>query len=163
MILRNVRVLDSKDETDKEIVANAPSILDSLSDYSAKYFESVKKILDKFNVDYVVDNEMVRGLDYYTHTIFEIMSNSPVFGEGGIGYGIGVERLLLLLREENKSFVPKPGLDLFLVTVGEKADDYAFELMEPLRNKGIKVDKDYQGLKVGTQIKEVDGIVSTSP
>ena len=147
-----LRVLDSKDETDKKIVANAPSILDSLSDYSAKYFESVKKILDKFNVDYVVDNEMVRGLDYYTHTIFEIMSNSPVFGggytticgggrynglisqiggpdEGGIGYGIGVERLLLLLREENKSFVPKPGLDLFLVTVGEKADDYAFELM----------------------------------
>mgnify|MGYP003247747419 FL=1 len=172
-----LRVLDSKDETDKKIVANAPSILDSLSGYSAKYFDSVKKILDKFNVDYVVDNEMVRGLDYYTHTIFEIMSNSPVFGggytticgggrynglisqiggpdEGGIGYGIGVERLLLLLREENKSFIPQPGLDLFFVTVGEKADNFAFELMEPLRTMGIKVDKDYQGLKVGTQIKE---------
>lgn len=172
-----LRVLDSKDEPDKKIVANAPSILDSLSAYSAKYFDSVKKILDKFNVDYVVDNEMVRGLDYYTHTIFEIMSNSPVFGggytticgggrynglisqiggpdEGGIGYGIGVERLLLLLREENKDFLPQPGLDLFFVTVGEEADNFAFELMEPLRNMGIKVDKDYQGLKVGTQIKE---------
>lgn len=172
-----LRVLDSKDETDKKIVADAPSILDSLSDYSAKYFDSVKRILDKFNVDYVVDNEMVRGLDYYTHTIFEIMSNSSVFGggytticgggrynglisqiggpdEGGIGYGIGVERLLLLLRQENKSFIPQPGLDLFFATVGEEADEFAFELMEPLRNMGIKVDKDYQGLKVGTQIKE---------
>ena len=74
--------------------------------------------------------------------------------EGGIGYGIGVERLLLLLKEENKSFIPQPGLDLFFVTVGEEADNFAFELMEPLRNMGIKVDKDYQGLKVGTQIKE---------
>ena len=172
-----LRVLDSKDERDKEIVKNAPSILDSLSDYSQKYFDSVKAILDKFNVDYVVDNDMVRGLDYYTHTIFEIMSDSPVFGggytticgggrynglisqlggpdEGGIGYGIGVERLLLVLKEANKDFIPKPGLDLYFATVNKEADDYAFELMEKLREKGIKVDKDYQNVKLGTQIKE---------
>lgn len=172
-----LRVLDSKDETDKKIVKNAPSILDSLSDYSAKYFDEVKKILDEFNVDYVVDNDMVRGLDYYTHTIFEIMSNNPVFGggyttvcgggrynglisqlggpdEGGIGYGIGVERLLLLLKSENKEFVPKPNLDIYFATVDEKGSDFAFTLMEKLREKGVKVDKDYQGLKLGTQIKE---------
>ncbi|WP_028791035.1 histidine--tRNA ligase, partial [Tetragenococcus muriaticus] len=77
-----LRVLDSKDETDQKIVANAPSILDSLSDYSAKYFEEVKKLLDKLNIKYEIDSDMVRGLDYYTQTIFEIMSDSDVFGGG---------------------------------------------------------------------------------
>lgn len=172
-----LRVLDSKDPTDKKIVENAPSILDSLSDYSRDYFNKVKAILDEFKVDYVIDNDMVRGLDYYTHTIFEIMSNAPVFGgdytticgggrynglisqlggpdEGGIGYGIGVERLLLLLNSENKEFIDKDSLDLYFVTVGDKADLYAFQIMEKLREQGIRVDKDYQGLKVGTQIKE---------
>lgn len=172
-----LRVLDSKDERDKEIVKNAPSILDSLSEYSAKYFDSVKTLLDEFDVDYVVDNEMVRGLDYYTHTIFEIMSNAPVFGggytticgggrynglisqlggpdEGGIGYGIGVERLLLLLRSENIEFIPQPGLDLYFVSVNKNGDKFAFSLMQKLREKGIKADKDYQGLKIGTQIRE---------
>lgn len=174
-----LRVLDSKDPEDREIVKDAPSILDALSDYSANYFESVKKILDDFAVDYVVDNEMVRGLDYYTHTIFEIMSNAPIFGggykticgggryngliaqlggpdEGGIGYGIGVERLLLLLKTENEEFVPKPSLDLFFVSVDQTADNFVFKLMQPLREKGIKVDKDYQGLKVGKQIKAAE-------
>lgn len=172
-----LRVLDSKDERDKEIVANAPSILDSLSEYSANYFATVKKILDQFGVDYVVDNEMVRGLDYYTHTIFEIMSDSAVFGggytticgggrynglisqlggpdEGGIGYGIGVERLLLLLKGDNPSFIPKRQLDLFFATVGDQADLKAFGWMQTLREKGIRVDKDFQGVKLGTQIKE---------
>lgn len=172
-----LRVLDSKDPHDKEIVKDAPSILDSLSEYSAKYFDDVKKMLDEFHIDYVVDPDMVRGLDYYTHTIFEIMSNASVFGggytticgggrynglisqlggpdEGGIGYGIGVERLLLLLQSENKKFIPKPSIDLFFVTVDKSGDDFAFSVMETLREKGFKVDKDYQGLKVGTQIKE---------
>lgn len=171
-----LRVLDSKDEADKKIVKNAPSILDSLSDYSARYFEDVKQILDSFSVDYVVDDDMVRGLDYYTHTIFEIMSDNPVFGggfsticgggrynglisqlggpdEGGIGYGIGVERLLLLLKSENRGYIPKPDLDLYFVTVNERGSDFAFSLMEELREKGVKVDKDYQGLKLGTQIR----------
>ncbi|WP_304249376.1 histidine--tRNA ligase [Limosilactobacillus gastricus] len=175
-----LRVLDSKDERDQAIVANAPSIMDSLNEYSANYFAQVKSLLDDFEIDYVVDPTMVRGLDYYTHTIFEIMSDSKAFGggyvtvcgggryngligqlggpeeEGGIGYGLGFERLLLLLEEENPAFIPQPSLDLFFVSANQAGDQYAFKLMQKLREQGLAVDKDYQGIKLGKQIKEAE-------
>ncbi len=175
-----LRVLDSKDEHDQAIVANAPSILDALNEYSTDYFKQVQAYLDEFDVEYVVDPTMVRGLDYYTHTIFEIMSDSKAFGggyvtvcgggryngligqlggpqeEGGIGYGLGVERLLLLLQEENPAFIPTPSLDLYLVSANETGDKYAFKLMQQLREAGVAVDKDYRGLKLGKQIKEAE-------
>ena len=172
-----LRVLDSKDTTDKKIVANAPSILDCLSDYSQKYFDTVKQQLDALGIKYEIDPDMVRGLDYYNQTIFEIMSDSPVFGgdwvtvcgggryngliaqvggpdNGGIGFGIGVERLLLLLQEENPDFAPQPGLDLFFTAPDKDGSNYAFKLMIKLRSKDVAVDKDYEGRKLGTQIKE---------
>lgn len=172
-----LRVLDSKDETDQKIVANAPSILDSLSDYSAKYFEEVKKLLDKLNIKYEIDSDMVRGLDYYTQTIFEIMSDSDVFGggyvtvcgggrynglisqlggpdEGGIGYGIGVERLLLLVQKENPDFTPKYGPDVFFASADDEGDELAFEVLDKIRKNGVSADKNYQDVKVGSQIKE---------
>src|SRR5699024_10597445 len=74
-----LRVLDSKDEKDKVIVENAPSILDYLDEYSANFFDEVKALLDGLGVDYEIDHRMVRGLDYYNHTVFEIMSNAPGF------------------------------------------------------------------------------------
>ena len=109
------RVLHSKDEGDQKLVADAPSILDYLDDESQTYFDQVQKLLKELGIDYEIDTNMVRGLDYYNHTIFEIMSDSPVFGggyttvcaggrynglisqlggpeEGGIGFGMGVER-----------------------------------------------------------------------
>ena len=120
---------------------------------------------------------MVRGLDYYNQTIFEIMSDSKVFGgnwvtvcgggryngliaqvggpdNGGIGFGIGVERLLLLLNEENPNFAPKPGLDLYFTAPDEDGSNYAFKLMIKLRDKNVAADKDYEGRKLGTQSKE---------
>ena len=172
-----LRVLDSKDEQDKKIVANAPSILDSLSDYSAKYFAEVKGLLDKLNIQYEIDSDMVRGLDYYTQTIFEIMSDSDVFGggyvtvcgggrynglisqlggpdEGGIGYGIGVERLLLLVNKENPDFAPKYGPDVYFASADNAGDELAFEVLDKIRKNGVEADKNYQDIKVGSQIKE---------
>lgn len=174
-----LRVLDSKDETDQEIVKNAPSILDYLDDYSSKYFENVKRLLNELGIKYEIDSSMVRGLDYYTHTIFEIMSDSKAFGGkyttvcaggrynglmkelggpegGGIGFGLGVERLILLMQQENPDFTDKTKLDVFLTSADDTGDELAFKLMHSLRIQGIKVDKDYEGVKLATQIKEAN-------
>lgn len=172
-----LRVLDSKDEGDQKLVADAPSILDYLDDESRTYFDQVQKLLKELGIDYEIDTNMVRGLDYYNHTIFEIMSDSPVFGggyttvcaggrynglisqlggpeEGGIGFGMGVERLMLLLQQENPDFAPQDQLDLFLASADDQGDNLAFEVLSKVRQQGIVADKDYSGVKVGKQIKE---------
>ena len=172
-----LRVLDSKDEGDKKIVAEAPSILDYLDEESQAYFDEVQALLNKLGIDFEIDTNMVRGLDYYNHTIFEIMSDSPVFGggyttvcaggrynglinqlggpeEGGIGFGMGVERLMLLLQEENPAFAPQDQLDVFFASADQQGDEMAFEVLSKIRQQGIVADKDYSGVKVGKQIKE---------
>ncbi|WP_172187942.1 histidine--tRNA ligase [Lentilactobacillus kribbianus] len=172
-----LRVLDSKDKNDKKIVENAPSILDSLNDYSLKYFNEVKSLLDELNISYEIDSNMVRGLDYYTHTIFEIMSDSDAFGgdyvtvcgggrynglisqlggpdEGGIGYGIGVERLLILIQKENPDIIPNDSPDIFFAAADKEGDNLAFTILDSIRKKGIFGEKNYQDRKLKSQIKE---------
>lgn len=172
-----LRVLDSKDAGDQKIVAQAPSILDYLDEESQNYFDQVQSLLKELGIDYEIDTNMVRGLDYYNHTIFEIMSDSPVFGggyttvcaggrynglinqlggpeEGGIGFGMGVERLMLLLQQENPEFAPQDQLDVFFASANEDGDNLAFKILNQIRDKGIVADKDYSGVKVGKQIKE---------
>ena len=172
-----LRVLGSKDAGDQKIVAQAPSILDYLDEESQNYFDQVQSLLKELGIDYEIDTNMVRGLDYYNHTIFEIMSDSPVFGggyttvcaggrynglisqlggpeEGGIGFGMGVERLMLLLQEENPEFAPQDQLDVFFASANEDGDNLAFKILNQIRDKGVVADKDYSGVKVGKQIKE---------
>lgn len=172
-----LRVLDSKDAGDQKIVAQAPSILDYLDEESQNYFDQVQSLLKELGIDYEIDTNMVRGLDYYNHTIFEIMSDSPVFGggyttvcaggrynglisqlggpeEGGIGFGMGVERLMLLLQEENPEFAPQDQLDVFFASANEDGDNLAFKILNQIRDKDVVADKDYSGVKVGKQIKE---------
>lgn len=172
-----LRVLDSKDENDKKIVKNAPSIFDYLNKYSNDYFNKVKSLLDELNIKYEIDSSMVRGLDYYTHTIFEIMSNSEAFdnkymtvcaggrynglisqlggpNEGGIGFGIGVERLILLLKTENPKYIDQSKIDLFIVSADEVGNDVAFRILNDLRQKNISAEKSFSNTKVKTQIKE---------
>ena len=172
-----LRVLDSKDAGDQKIVAQAPSILDYLDEESQNYFDQVQSLLRELGIDYEIDTNMVRGLDYYNHTIFEIMSDSPVFGggyttvcaggrynglisqlggpeEGGIGFGMGVERLMLLLQEENPELAPQDQLDVFFASANEDGDNLAFKILNQIRDKGVVADKDYSGVKVGKQIKE---------
>lgn len=135
----------------------------------------MKKLLTELGIKYEIDSNMVRGLDYYTHTIFEIMSDSKVFdnpmticaggrydgliaqlggpNEGGIGFGMGVERLILLLQEKN-NFVDEQRLELFLISADKCGDDEAFRLLNKLREKGIYAEKSYTGNKIKIQIKE---------
>ncbi|KRM79324.1 histidyl-tRNA synthetase [Lapidilactobacillus dextrinicus DSM 20335] len=173
-----LRILDSKDAHDQELVAQAPTILDFLSEDSAKHFEAVKAGLTSLGIDYEVDNTMVRGLDYYTNTIFEIMVTSPAFNntemtaigggrydglvkefggpdEPGIGFGIGVERLLLLLDSQAAALQAKP-LDFYIVKTSEAVEGAAFKLLQAIRQNGLSADQDYLARKVKGQFKNAD-------
>lgn len=171
-----LRVLDSKDKRDKKFVADAPSILDYLTPEAHDRFETVKKMLDQFGISYVVDPTMVRGLDYYNHTIFEIMVKAKSLGNGytticgggrynglveqlggpetpGIGFGIGLERLLLLIQEEGISLQTKNSLDVYVVNDGEGTNLPALQLVEAARDAGLSAERDYEGRKFKTQMK----------
>lgn len=171
-----LRVLDSKDKRDKQFVADAPSILDYLTPEASQRFETVKTMLDKLGISYVVDPTMVRGLDYYNHTIFEIMVKAKSLGSGytticgggrynglveqlggpetpGIGFGIGLERLLLLLEDEGISLGQQSGLDVYVVNDGEGTNLPALQLVEAARDAGLRAERDYEGRKFKTQMK----------
>lgn len=173
-----LRILDSKDAHDQELVAQAPTILDFLSEGSAKHFEAVKAGLTSLGIDYEIDNTMVRGLDYYTNTIFEIMVTSSAFNntemtaigggrydglvkefggpdEPGIGFGIGVERLLLLLDSQAAALQAKP-LDFYIVKTSEAVEGAAFKLLQAIRQNGLSADQDYLARKVKGQFKNAD-------
>lgn len=173
-----LRILDSKDQHDQEIVQNAPTILDFLTPESEAHFEAVKDGLSALGIDFDVDHTMVRGLDYYTDTIFEIMVTSPAFNnsemtviaggrydglvkefggpeEAGIGFGIGVERLLLLLAQDNDEVTPAP-LDCYVVKTSDNVTTPAFEILQSIRRAGFSADQDYLDRKVKGQFKTAD-------
>ena len=171
-----LRVLDSKDENDQKIVANAPSILDFLTDESKKHFETVQALLESLGIDYEIDANMVRGLDYYNHTIFEIMSDSKAFGgkwttvcaggrynglveqlggpqTSGVGFGLGVERLLLVLDAENDKLPLDDYLDVYVVGIGSETNVKTLEIVQALRHQGYTADRDYLDRKPKGQFK----------
>ncbi|QBP17974.1 histidine--tRNA ligase [Acetilactobacillus jinshanensis] len=171
-----LRVLDSKDPRDKKFVAGAPSILDYLTPEAKAHFDRVKQLLDALGIKYYVSPDVVRGLDYYNHTIFEIMVKSSAFGNGfttvcaggrynklvhqlggpevpGIGFGLGVERLILVMKSKHLPFPKANPLDAFVVNIGDKADIASLKLVQDLRNQGISTDRDYTGRKPGSQFK----------
>lgn len=171
-----LRVLDSKDEKDKAIVKDAPKILDYLNETSSTHFEAVKNYLDALNIDYVIDTNMVRGLDYYNHTIFEIMSNAKGFHgvqttvcAGGryvglveemggpqtpaFGFGMGMERLLITLEAEDIQLPDKMPLDAYVVALGETTNLEALKLVQAIRQKGYSADRDYLNRKAKGQFK----------
>ena len=174
-----MRILDCKIDRDKEAVKNAPRITDYLNNDSKTYYEQVKLHLDNLNISYVEDPNLVRGLDYYTHTAFELMIDNPEYDgaittlcgggryngllqlldgpdETGIGFALSIERLLMALDEEGISLDVSEDFDLFVVTMGEDADRYAVKLINDLRRNGIKVDKDYLNRKIKGQMKQAD-------
>lgn len=174
-----LRVLDSKAPEDQLIVDGAPSILDYLTDDAQKHFDKVTRLLDDLGIKYDVDHTMVRGLDYYNHTIFEIMANAKELGEGytticaggrydglveelggpqmpGVGFGLGVERLLLLMDSKNFQFPDTFGLDAYVVGIGDDASVEALKVVQALRNQDFKADKDYLARKPKAQFKSAD-------
>ncbi|MBI5974170.1 histidine--tRNA ligase [Staphylococcus canis] len=174
-----MRILDCKIDRDKPEMKTAPAITDYLNDYSKSYFEAVKAHLDRLGINYVVDPTLVRGLDYYTHTAFELMMDNDEYdgaittlcGGGryngllelldgpkqtGIGFALSIERLLLALEEEGIELPVENPIDLFVATMGETADNYAVKLLNDLRHQGVKVDKDYLSRKLKGQMKQAD-------
>ncbi|GAB3050428.1 histidine--tRNA ligase [Virgibacillus ainsalahensis] len=173
-----LRILDCKKDRDHPSMKTAPSILDYLNEESKEYFTQVKDYLTMMGIEYVVDKNLVRGLDYYNHTAFEIMSEADGFGAittlagggrynglteelggpdtPGIGFGMGLERLLMALEAENVKIPVDDKLDCFFVAAGQKEEKEAVRLVHELRSSGIQVDKDYLGRKMKAQIKAAD-------
>lgn len=174
-----LRVLDSKDPQDQDIVAGAPSILDYLTPAAQKHLDTVTQMLTALEIPYEVDATMVRGLDYYNHTIFEIESDADVLGHGwtticgggrynglveelggpetpGFGFGIGMERLLLLLQDADIEAPISNPLDVYVVGIGEETNVATLQLVQAIRNAGFSADRDYLDRKPKAQFKTAD-------
>ena len=173
-----MRILDCKKDREHRLVKSAPTIYDYLNDDSKQYFEQVKLYLDQLGIDYEVDTNLVRGLDYYTHTAFEVMSDAEGFGaittlcgggryngllemldgpnETGIGFALSIERLLLALEAEGIEIEHDDALDLFIATLDEDSKQYAVQLLHRLRKAGIRADTDYKSRKLKGQMKQAD-------
>ncbi|MCO4095647.1 histidine--tRNA ligase [Macrococcoides canis] len=177
-----MRILDCKVDREQPAVKTAPKITDYLNDYSKNYYEEVKQYLDLLNVPYIEDASLVRGLDYYTHTAFEVMSEAEGFGaittlcgggryngllemldgpkETGIGFALSIERLLLAIEAEDIELDVKESVDIFVVTMPETVKE-AVKIVAELRNAGIRADMDYLGRKMKGQMKQADRIHAT--
>ncbi|HWK24340.1 MAG TPA: histidine--tRNA ligase [Ureibacillus sp.] len=173
-----LRILDCKKDHDHPLMESAPALTDYLTESSAQYFEQVKKYLDVLGISYVVDPNLVRGLDYYNHTAFEIMSTSDGFGAittlcgggrynglvediggpdvPGIGFAMSIERLLLALEAEGVELEVEDSLDIYLVAMGDEAKLKSAELISSFRAKGISADMDYVDRKMKAQMKSAD-------
>ncbi len=168
-----LRVLDCKSTNCQAHYKDAPSILDHLCTDCADHFSEVKKGLDLLGVSYTVNSFMVRGLDYYTRTTFELLTNDlgaqSAVGAGGrydglvaqlggpavpgIGFAMGIERLALLLDQQEEKR-PEAELDLFIAALGSAAQDEAFKMCHALRAIGLSVAMDYQDRSLKNQMKQ---------
>lgn len=169
-----LRILDSKNEKTQAIAKNAPSILDYLNSDSTRHFDQVQQLLKDLGISYQINPRLVRGLDYYTHTAFEIQSEdlgaqATVCGGGrydglvkqlggpdthAVGWAMGMERLILLLEKiKNVTLTPK---DFYLVSKGEKAESMALVIAQKLRNLNFTVELDLSGSNFGKQFKRAD-------
>ncbi|HFH8666179.1 TPA: histidine--tRNA ligase [Streptococcus agalactiae] len=171
-----LRVLDSKEPEDKLAVENAPSILDYLDESSQAHFDAVCHMLDALNIPYIIDTNMVRGLDYYNHTIFEFITeiedNELTICAGGrydglvsyfggpetpaFGFGLGLERVLLILGKQGIPLPIENTIDLYIAVLGSEANLAALDLAQSIRHQGFKVERDYLGRKIKAQFKSAD-------
>ncbi|WP_404443984.1 histidine--tRNA ligase [Sutcliffiella horikoshii] len=177
-----LRILDCKKDRDHELMATAPSILDYLNEESKVYFDKVVAYLSALGIQYEIDPNLVRGLDYYYHTAFEIMSTSEGFGAittlcgggrynglvqeiggpetPGIGFALSIERLISAMEAENVKFPFEDSIDCYVVALGDKAKEAAVKLLFDLRKAGIVAEKDYQDKKLKAQFKAADRLQS---
>ncbi|WP_039043008.1 histidine--tRNA ligase [Sporosarcina sp. ZBG7A] len=177
-----LRILDCKVDRDHPLMKTAPSLTDYLNDESRAYFEALKELLTKAGISYELDPNLVRGLDYYNHTAFEIMSTAEGFGAittlcgggrynglseeiggpsaPGIGFGMSIERLLLALEAEKVPLTNDDALDVYVVTLGEAAKKEGFQVLQQLRAAGIRADMDYLDRKMKAQMKSADRLQS---
>ena len=169
-----MRILDCKEKKCKEMNQGAPIILDYLCDDCREHFDKVKKMLTDLGVDFEIDAGIVRGLDYYTRTVFEFVSEDDgltVLGGGrydglvkevggqdtpAVGFAMGAERLLEVCERYNKDVAKPKVMDLYVANIGEKANEFATELVLKLRDKGVFVEKDICERSLKAQFKYAD-------
>lgn len=172
-----LRILDCKVDHDNPIVQSAPQLSDYLNDESKEYFQRVLNALDALGIPYEIDNRLVRGLDYYTHTVFEVVSTrkdsgaqATVFAGGrydhlveyfggpelsGMGFAIGLERLLMLASEEGYEFILPKELDAYVISLGNVGST-PLVIANKLRDKGYKCEVNMTARSLKAQFKSAD-------
>ncbi len=173
-----LRILDCKNDNCKKITEKAPKILDYICDDCKEHFESVQKLLTLAGVEYKINPYIVRGLDYYTKTVFEFVSENigaqgTVCGGGrydgliaelggndvaGIGFAVGIERILMLLENIGVEIPNDNQIEYYVAPMGEKEGEKAFEIVNLLRQKGISADLDHMNRSIKAQFKYADKI-----
>lgn len=173
-----LRILDCKSEICKKIAENAPMLVDNICDECKEHFNALQNELKVLGIDYIINKSIVRGLDYYTKTVFEITSSSlgaqsTVCGGGrydglveelggpampGIGFAMGLERLLMCMEAENIFMGEPDKADIFIVSLGEKATSYSTTLIKNLRDAGVYAERDYMGRGLKAQMKYANKI-----
>ena len=173
-----LRILDCKVDSDKEYMNNAPKIIDYLDEVSKKHFDSVLRYLDLMEIKYVIDDKLVRGLDYYTDTVFEVeaeiegFGSQNVIGAGGrynnlvenmggpsvpaVGFAFGIERIINALDAEDIKVINDNSLDCYVIPVTENELENALLLVNNLRDNAFSVDMDYTNKKMNAKFKEAD-------
>jgi histidyl-tRNA synthetase len=169
-----LRIFDCKNEKCQDAIAEVPTILEYICSDCSDHFKGVKKYLEILGVPYTVNNRMVRGLDYYTQTAFEVTTKSlgaqnAIAGGGrydgltrilggpdipGIGFAIGLERLISLVPGMDEEFTLSP--HLFIAALGERAQEISFTLCNSLRKRGIRSEMDFSGRSLKSQMKRSD-------
>lgn len=170
-----LRILDCKVDKDHPMMKTAPQTIDYLSESAKAHFDKVCALLDDLEIDYVVDPNLVRGLDYYSHTVFEIISDDPKLGAGstvggggrynglveeiggpqtpGVGFAFGMERLMIALGDESQE---DEGLDVYIMPLGSEAKDLAMQIITMLRANGFTCDMDQCDRGLKGQFKSAD-------
>ncbi|MFK8793016.1 histidine--tRNA ligase [Planococcus plakortidis] len=173
-----LRILDCKVDREHPLMATAPSLADYLNEESTAYFTQVKEYLDELGISYVIDPNLVRGLDYYNHTAFEIMSEAEGFGaittlagggrynglvedlggpeSPGIGFAMSIERLLLALEMEKVEIGEGRSLDAYVIAMDAASKKKAVAVVRDLRASGISADMDFTDRKMKAQMKSAD-------
>ena len=177
-----LRILDCKVDADKEFMKCAPRMTDYLNEVSKEHFSLVKNYLDAMNIDYEVNSNIVRGLDYYTHTVFEVVADIKDFGSQnvlagggrynnlveniggpsvpGVGFAIGVERLLLALEYEGLDNIEFNPVDVYIFGASDNEKEYIMKLANDLRGSGFKIDVDYESKSFKNNFKRADKLKS---
>lgn len=173
-----LRILDCKVDAESEIIKNAPVMLDYLNEESKNRFMDVQNYLDVLDIDYEVDPKIVRGLDYYSHTVFEIEATVKDFGANnvlagggrydtlvenldgpktpGIGFACGIGRLVRALEKEEVRLPINETIDVFVLYVNKTEKEYALALTQDLRLNGFRVETDYMNRSLKSQFKQAD-------
>ena len=173
-----LRILDCKVDGDKDFMKNAPKTIDYLNEESKLYFEKVCKYLDSMDIEYVINPNVVRGLDYYTHTVFEVEASVEGFGSQnvlcgggrydslvetisdisspGVGFALGFERLLTALEFENINLDDKLHLDIYIAPLSENEMKFSMSILNALRLSGFSADIDFMNRNVKGNFKQAD-------